>query len=80
MSETIHILKRTARKHGKAVTWSSIALAIAGLIIQAIAQHNESGNGRQAIWARLAADEQRIEALEKQSAFDQGFKKGENHD
>ena len=79
--DTAHFVspvQKMARKHGKTVTWSSVALAIVGLIIQAIAQHNDSSGNHAAMLNRLTADEARITLLEQQAAYNRGLEDGKH--
>jgi hypothetical protein len=59
MNDTTFIQRTSSKikQHSKVATWSSLILAVVGLIIQAFNQHYESNNNHTAIWTQLRDDE-----------------------
>jgi hypothetical protein len=71
-------ITKNARKHGKSIGWSTIILAIIGLLAQAISQHNSSSDNHDAIWKEIKSAEARISTLEQQQQYDKGYQAGKS--
>lgn len=69
-------ISKSAKKHAPKFAWTTVIGSIIALAIGILDQRQTSETNHNAAWVKMAGLEQRIEALELQSAYQKGYDAG----